>query len=147
MGADRMVAAAADGPFIDNDYCFACGSRNPLGLHLSFVIVGEALQTRVAPMPHWQGWANVVHGGLQATIMDDLMSNHLFKLSGVYAVTAELTTRFRRPVPLDQALLFTSHLDGCNGRVWQMRANCATVDAPDVVLSTASGRFMEVPKP
>lgn len=139
--------SSSSGPaaaFVDNDYCFACGSRNPLGLHLSFVRQGDCLSTRVQPMPHWQGWENVVHGGLQATIMDDLMSNHLFKLCRIYAVTAEIRLRFRRPVPLDQELLFTSRLEASSGKLWTLSAACTTAAAPDTLLSSGTGRFMEI---
>lgn len=133
--------------FVDNDYCFACGSRNPLGLHLSFVQRGDLYETRVTPAPHWQGWQGVMHGGLQATIMDDLMSNHLFKLRRVYVVTAELQTRFRRPVPLDRDLLFTSRVESQQGRLWLMSAACTAAGDPGTVLTTTTGRFMQVPQP
>lgn len=141
------VSQSQAAPFADNDYCFACGSRNPLGLHLSFLQVGDTLQARVRPLPHWQGWRDVVHGGLQATIMDDLMSNHLFKICRIYAVTADLQTRFRRPVPLGCELLFTSRLTGHKGRVWSLTASCATLLEPAVILTTAEGRFVEVQQP
>jgi acyl-coenzyme A thioesterase PaaI-like protein len=133
--------------FLDNDYCFACGSRNPLGLHLSFVQRVDCFETRVLPAPHWQGWQGVMHGGLQATIMDDLMSNHLFKVCRVHVVTAELQARFRQPVPLDRELIFTSRIEGQQGRLWLMSATCAAAQSPETVLTTGSGRFMQVPGP
>jgi len=138
---------AATEPFVDNDYCFACGTRNPLGLHLKFQREGELYVTLVRPLPHWQGWNNVMHGGLQATIMDDLMSNHLFQVFQVFAVTAEVKLRFRRPVPLDEELRFTSRLERNAGKLWELAATCATVAAPETVLSSATGRFLEVPPP
>jgi acyl-CoA thioesterase FadM len=77
--------------------------------------------------------------------MDDLMSNHLFQ-RGIYAVTAEISLRFRKPVPLDHELLFTSRVETARGSVWTLTCNCATAAEPEVALSNATGRFVEVPR-
>jgi acyl-coenzyme A thioesterase PaaI-like protein len=134
--------------FIDNDFCFACGGKNPLGLHLDFYRDGVAFLTRVLPKPHWQGFARVVHGGIQSTIIDDLMSNHLFRIKGVWTATADLTLRFRRPVPLDQELLFASRVESNHGKVWTMSGTCVLAAEPNAQpLTTAAGRFVEVAAP
>lgn len=134
--------------FVDNDFCFACGGKNPLGLHLDFYLHAETFCTRVMPKPHWQGFAGVVHGGIQSTIIDDLMSNHLFRIKGVWTATADLTLRFRRPVPLDRELLFTSCVESQQGKVWTMSGSCVPAAEPDAPpLTTAAGRFVEVPQP
>jgi acyl-coenzyme A thioesterase PaaI-like protein len=135
-------------PFLDNDFCFACGSQNPLGLQLSFYREGSMLCTRVVPTAHWQGWENVMHGGIQATIFDDLMSNLLFRIERAFVVTVELNTRFRAPVPLDRELLFTAETLGHRGRLWEARSELRIHDEPDgKVLSEATGRFMKVSQP
>ena len=134
--------------FADNDYCFACGSKNPLGLHLQFYRDGELYCTKVLPKPHWQGFLGVMHGGLQTTIMDDLMSNHLFRVEGVWVATTELKVRFRRPVPLDQELLFTSSVKSRSGRRWELQSHCVLAEAPDKPpLTAAIGTFVEIPPP
>jgi acyl-coenzyme A thioesterase PaaI-like protein len=143
-----MSSADPASAFVDNDYCFACGSRNPLGLNLTFFRAGERLCTRVTPLPHWQGFAGVVHGGLQATIMDDLMSNHLARLHGIWAVTADLAMRFRGPAPLDRPLLFSSRVEKHSGRLWVLEADCRVAGEPEGrALCEATGRFMEVSRP
>lgn len=131
-------------PFTDNDFCFACGTRNPLGLQLQFYCDGGLFCTRFTPQPQWQGFAGVLHGGLQSTVLDDLMSNHLFRVEGVWAVTAELAMRFRRPVPLDRELLFTSRVTRRGGRLWELEGRCMPLDDRETELTTASGRFYEV---
>ena len=133
--------------FVDNDFCFACGTKNPLGLHLSFVQEDDQLCTRVCGKPHWQGWDGVMHGGIQATIFDDLMSNHLFRVERVWAVTVEISTRFRRPVLLGPELLFTSRVERRSGKLWEMTGECFLAEDAGTVLSVASGRFMQVPHP
>jgi hypothetical protein len=135
------------GNFIDNDFCFACGGKNPLGLHLQFFADGDLFCTRVMPQPHWQGFQGVVHGGLQSTIMDDLMSNHLFRIKQQRNVTGELTLRYKKPVPIDRELLFSSQITGHRGRIWELAGRLAACEAPDIPLTLARARFVEVPDP
>jgi len=137
-------------PFADNDFCFACGTKNPLGMQLTFMVASlpggeQTLCTRLTPSPHWQGFQGVMHGGLQATVMDDLMSNHLFRLERVWVATVELTLRFRHPVPMGGELLFRSRVAGHEGRTWRMRCECLPADVDRAqLLTTAEGRFVEV---
>jgi acyl-coenzyme A thioesterase PaaI-like protein len=138
--------------FSDNDYCFACGSKNPLGMQLTFTRLGEGetelMCTRITPSPQWQGFAGVMHGGLQATVMDDLMSNFLFRLQRVFVVTGELKVRYRKAVPLDRDLLFTARIGSHEGRIWTMLGECCIADDPGrQVLTTAEGRFFEIEPP
>lgn len=134
--------------FSDNDFCFACGGKNPLGLHLQFFRDGDMFCTHVTPKPHWQGFAGVVHGGLQSTIIDDLMSNHLFRLEHAWVATGELALRFRKPVPIDQELLFASRVESHQGRVWNMLGECRlAADHHAAPLTTARGRFIDIPPP
>ncbi len=133
--------------FVDNDYCFACGSKNPLGLHLTFYREGDFMCTRVQPLAHWQGFEGVVHGGLQATIMDDMMSNYLQHVHGVWGTTAELSLRYRKPVPVDEELIFKATLKQSRGKVWEVAAHCQLADdETGQKLTTGVGRFFLVPK-
>ena len=153
LGAAYNCCVNQPAPFTDNDYCFACGSKNPLGMQLHFFIErggdgSDVLCTRLKPSPHWQGFAGVMHGGLQATVMDDLMSNFLFRLRHVFVVTAELKTRFRRPVPLDAELLFTARETAHDGKVWHIRGECRLASDPSgAALTTCEGRFIEIEPP
>jgi acyl-coenzyme A thioesterase PaaI-like protein len=145
---DGGAQIRAGGEFSDNDYCFACGSRNPMGLNLHFFAEGEQLCTRVKPLPHWQGFEGILHGGIQAAILDDLMSNHLFRLEGVWVATAGLELRYRKPVPLNEPLLFRSSVTRRNGRQWWLQAVCHLEAWPlRRPLTEASGRFIEVARP
>jgi len=132
--------------FADNDFCFACGGKNPLGLHLSFTLEGDDFCCRIKPKPHWQGFYGVVHGGIQSTIIDDMMSNHLFRVKRIWAATGDLSVRFRKPVPIERELLFVSRIVNQRGRIWEMSAQCMVSGEDNApALTTAKGRFIEVP--
>lgn len=90
--------------------CFGCSRDNPVGLHLDFFMREDGcVCTRFTPNLFHQGYNGILHGGLVATILDELMANHLLKL-GYQAVTARLEVRFRKPIPIGQELLCVSRL-------------------------------------
>lgn len=90
--------------------CFGCSLDNPVGLHLKFSIREDGcVYTRFTPHLFHQGYNGILHGGLIATVLDELMANHVLKL-GYQAVTARLEVRFRKPISIGQELLCVSRL-------------------------------------
>jgi len=86
-----------------NQMCFACGSENPIGLHLAFHFDGDDYVTSFGVGPEHQGWAGMIHGGLLATALDEVMTRLLWA-KGLNAVTGRLEVRYRRPVPVGAVL-------------------------------------------
>jgi acyl-coenzyme A thioesterase PaaI-like protein len=54
--------------------CFGCSPKNPIGLHLSFVLENDEVVTHWTPTREYEGWYNILHGGIQATLMDEISS-------------------------------------------------------------------------
>lgn len=80
------------------DHCFACGRANPVGLHLDgFRIEDGRLRASIAPGPEYQGFAGVLHGGIVATLLDEMGGWTAILLAGVLAVTGTLEVKYRRP--------------------------------------------------
>ena len=108
---DRVTtpAALADTPLartIDEleDHCFGCGLGNPQGLQLRFELgtTAAGLPTAAATVQltrlH-QGAPGFVHGGILATLMDEVMSK-LNRPLGVLAMTRHMDVSYLRPAPL-----------------------------------------------
>ena len=55
--------------------CFGCGQENPIGLRLSFDHDGDALVARFVPGEDHQGWPGIVHGGIIATLLYEVLEN------------------------------------------------------------------------
>lgn len=81
----------------DDGQCFGCGPHNAVGLRLTFSCDGDICETRWTPEKVHQGWAGRVHGGLLALMLDEVLSHVALERHGLHWVTAELTTRLRRP--------------------------------------------------
>jgi uncharacterized protein (TIGR00369 family) len=124
---------------VDDGRCFACGSDNPIGLHLRFRIEGETAVCETALLPAFQGWRGVAHGGIVMALIDEAMA-YAASAVGWKGVTAECTTRFRRPVPLGAALRV-------KGTVTWQRRNVVGVaaeifDADGTLLASGEGKFV-----
>jgi acyl-coenzyme A thioesterase PaaI-like protein len=79
--------------------CFVCGKKNPDGLQLDFIInrEDESISTEFTPTKTYQGFVDIIHGGIITTVLDEAMVKLAFEL-GINAVTAKMEIRFRRPV-------------------------------------------------
>ncbi len=98
--------------------CFVCGMDNPGGLRLQFDIDREAqtLETRFVPPEVYQGWDEIVHGGILSTLLDEAVAKLAYEL-GYDAVTAKLTITFRKPAKVRQPLRVFGKLDRVTSRV------------------------------
>ena len=85
--------------------CFACGDDNPIGMHLEGIRrEGDQVRARLRPRPEYQSYPGMLHGGLSATALDEMMGYTAILLAGIWSATATMEVRFRAPVPYDGAL-------------------------------------------
>jgi uncharacterized protein (TIGR00369 family) len=119
--------------------CFACGTENPMGLQLHFRAEDGGARAVFRPRPEYQGWDNLLHGGIILTMLDETLAYAALFDAG-HAVTAEITARIRRPGPMDQTYsLF--------GKVMKRRrrlilAHATIEDAAGNLIAEADGKFM-----
>jgi len=84
--------------FVADRMCFACGPDNPIGLRLQFHLEGDIYVTTLVADPAFQGYQDILHGGIVATLLDEVMARYVWEKYGPSA-TAKLEVRFRRPAP------------------------------------------------
>ena len=80
-------------------YCFGCASANESGLRCEFYEEGEYVTCRWQPRPEFQGFFHVLHGGIQATLIDEVSGwfvNRKLQLAGM---TTNLNIRYRKSIP------------------------------------------------
>ncbi|HKJ04839.1 MAG TPA: PaaI family thioesterase [Geopsychrobacteraceae bacterium] len=107
--------------------CFVCGQQNERGLKAVFEI-DKALQKshcRIFIPNGFQGWADIVHGGILASLLDEACI-YACQSAGRQFVTAELTVKYRKPVTVGSELLITGELLDQRKRFWQARAKVET---------------------
>ena len=101
----------------NDDYCFGCGTRNPIGLKLTFEWDGDTYWALWTPQREHQGWAGRVHGGLLALILDEALSRAALEKHGLSWVTAELTTRLIQPARVGEPLRVTAWITSARPRL------------------------------
>jgi uncharacterized protein (TIGR00369 family) len=87
----------------DDRYCFVCGSGNPCGLHLAFTREGMKTCAEFVPDRQYQGYRDIVHGGIISAVLDEVMI-HAAMAENIFAVTAELKVRFKKPAHTGRAV-------------------------------------------
>jgi acyl-coenzyme A thioesterase PaaI-like protein len=70
--------------------CFGCSPDNPIGLRLNFQIEGDIVTCDWTPGTDYQGWMNVLHGGIQATLMDEIAGWLVMVKLGTAGVTSRM---------------------------------------------------------
>ena len=126
---------------LDDRHCFVCGEKNPYGLRLKFELEGEVLKTKFKPDKKYQGYTDIVHGGVISMVLDEMMGNLAWRL-GIPAVTAEISIRFKQPVYVGEELEFTSRIVKRQGRLLLIEAQAQKADG--ALVATASGKCMKV---
>jgi acyl-coenzyme A thioesterase PaaI-like protein len=127
----------------DNDQmCFVCGKRNGEGLQLDFELVGEGgIRTEFTPPKRYQGWKDIVHGGIIATILDEVMVNAAY-LRKIVAVSAKLEIKLRKPAAVGERLIFHGRIVRQGAKTLNVKA-WAEQENGDVV-AEATGLLMKV---
>jgi uncharacterized protein (TIGR00369 family) len=102
--------------------CFGCSPGNPLGLHLEFTEEGDEIVSRWEPDKNFQGYFNILHGGIQATLMDEIASWTVYVKVKTAGFTSRAEIRYLKNVGMDQGPLTL------RSRVRQMRRNLADIE-------------------
>ena len=122
-------------------FCFGCGSENPRGLGMKFQQQEGRAVAEFTPPAHLQGYPGFVHGGGVTTMLDEAMGWATYG-QGLWAMTARMTTRFRRPVPLGEPLTISGWVVRDRGRFLQMRSEMRS--AQGRLLADAEATFVRV---
>ncbi len=103
--------------------CFGCAPGNPLGLKMTFFEDGEEIVSFWKPSPHYQGYGNVLHGGVIASLLDEVSSWAVFIKLKTSGVTQRIEVKYQKPVLIkDEPLKLTS-------RILDTEKNIATIEA------------------
>ena len=106
--------------FVDNSRCWLCGNFNPHGFQLRFRKEGDDTVTETVVPWYYQGFEGVVHGGMVAALLDEVMS-HAVKATGEIAVTGTLEVKFLRPCRTEELVTLRGRVIEKKGRLLEAR--------------------------
>jgi uncharacterized protein (TIGR00369 family) len=119
--------------------CFACSPYNESGLKLEFWEDGDEIVTKWDPLKMYEGWAGVLHGGIQATLLDEIggwVTMIKLKTTGV---TSDMQVKYMKPVNvLGGELTVRGKLNSLDGRIAKISAslfNASGIECARAILS------------
>src|SRR5579885_1347449 len=129
----------------DYQRCFACGQRNPYGLHMSFRLENDTIVADFMPREEHQGFPGVIHGGIVAAVLDETLNRtSMLTVQPEWSMTGRLEVRYRRYVPYGPLLRARAALGIQRGRMLQATGVLSLAEDESVVLAEAQGTFMKL---
>jgi acyl-coenzyme A thioesterase PaaI-like protein len=126
----------------DDGGCLVCGAENEHGLHLKFESTQDGARAEGVVPAHLQGFVGRSHGGIVAAVLDEAMY-YAVAMGGTPGVaTAEISVRYRRPLPTDA----TFEVEARRLRATRRFAKTqAVIRVAGEVVAEAEGTFLPVP--
>jgi uncharacterized protein (TIGR00369 family) len=123
--------------------CFVCGESNAIGLRLRFETDGRKVHTRFVPRAEHEGFRQTIHGGLIATLLDEIMVWACAVETRKFAFCAELNVRFLNPVRPDEPVHATGELvENRRNRIFEAKGELRNESG--AVLATATGKYLPI---
>ena len=82
--------------------CFGCAPHNEQGLRMEFWEDDLDIVCRWNPREEFQGWHKTLHGGIQATLADEIASWVIFRELQRGGVTSKMEVKYLRPIRTDE---------------------------------------------
>lgn len=134
--------------------CFICGLENPVGLKLRiYQIEPGVIETSYTAPEHFQGYPGVLHGGIVASILDEISGRALMgdPLEPRFMFTGKLEVKYRKNVPVGKPLKIIGKAGNSKGKMaegWAgiydehgtllAEAKTLLIDVPEEMLDSAS---------
>ena len=126
--------------------CFICGLENPVGLKLKiYEIEPGVIETTYTAPEHFQGYPGVLHGGIVATILDEISGRaHMGDPSQPrFMFTAKLEVKYRKNVPIGEPLRIVGKAGKAKGRMAESWAGI--YDEEGTLLAEGNTLLINVP--
>jgi acyl-coenzyme A thioesterase PaaI-like protein len=123
--------------------CFVCGESNAVGLKLRFQTDGRVVQTHFRPRDAHIGFRGVVHGGILATVLDEIMVWACAVATRRFAVCVGLNLRFLGPARPGEEIVATGELvTNRKNRIFEAKAALAGQSGQPLV--EATGKYLPI---
>lgn len=78
--------------------CFGCSPDNAAGVKMEFYEDGEEIVSIWKLRSEYQGWINVLHGGIQAVLLDEICAWVVLRKLQTTGVTSKMETRYLKSI-------------------------------------------------
>lgn len=126
--------------------CLVCGLKNPYGLKASFYeLDNKELVCLFRPTDVHQSYPGRLHGGITAALLDETIGRAVMigQEEGMWGVTVDFTTKYRKPIPLNQDLRVVGRITNGSGRFFEGTGEILLPDGE--IAATGAGRYIRLP--
>jgi uncharacterized protein (TIGR00369 family) len=123
--------------------CFVCGESNAFGLKIRFETDGNIVRTKFRPKPEHIGFKQTIHGGIIATVLDEIMVWACSVQTKRFAYCAELNVRFLSPLRPGEEVLASAEMTA-NRKNKIFEAKGEVRDQSGRVLASATGKYLPI---
>lgn len=122
-----------------HENCFACGENSKFGLKLKFKLLeNKTLFGTLNLQSDYQGYNNILHGGIVSVILDSSMVNLFYLKDAIELKTAKLNVRFIKPIPSNGVISIYAVADSSARHFYKASAQ---ILIDNVVFAEAEGYF------
>lgn len=140
IGDSRSIVTESGRRYAFADHnCFACGGENPIGMRLHIELGEGSARTAWRAGDDYVGWSDKVHGGIIATLLDEVMAWAPASFDS-WAVTAEMTIRYRSPAMPGEELTATGRVGGRRRRIYDVIGEVRGADGR--LVAEGHGRYL-----
>jgi len=128
-------------------HCFICGLENPIGLKLLIYQTSPGvIETDYTAPEHFQGYPGVLHGGIVASILDEISGRAQMGDPSAprFMFTGKLEVKYRKNVPTNQPLKIIGKAGKSKGKMAEGWAGIYNQEGE--LLAEAITLLIDVPK-
>jgi acyl-coenzyme A thioesterase PaaI-like protein len=126
--------------------CFLCGLKNPYGLKGEFFeLENSELVCVFTPTNEHQSYPGRLHGGVTTAVLDETIGRAVMikYKHDIWGVTIEFTTRFKKPIPLNEPLRVVGRITVETSRTFEGTGELLLPNGE--VGATGYGKYIRMP--
>jgi acyl-coenzyme A thioesterase PaaI-like protein len=108
-------------------HCFGCGPLNAGGLKLPLVFDGDRVTCQVTLGKDYESHPGMIHGGIIATILDELMARACLQSRGMPAMTAGMRIRYAQVMRSGEAYVARAEITSAGDGLMRVQG---TLESP-----------------
>jgi acyl-coenzyme A thioesterase PaaI-like protein len=125
--------------FGEGQPCFGCGPDHPHGFRLVFSREDDEVVTTFTPGVHHQGPPGIMHGGLVATLADEVAAWSVIALLSKFGFTGSFGGKLHKPVRIGRPVVARGRISKGGTRVVE---SAVRLTQDDVEVFTGDFRFV-----
>ena len=120
--------------------CYGCGGANARGLQLTFFRDGDSVVADFTPAREHGGYGKILHGGVTATLLDEMFGWTIYGLLGKLGMTTDMKIEFKAPLYCGKTATVRGRVERHDEREIAVRAEVTDEDGHIAAVATGTMR-------